>query len=160
MRDDREPELFEFGSVGQGPRLPGNTIRKVYLCRAQAWIGQPGALLFFYKGVSARPPSQAITIVGVFEDMTLAHSTEALRRLAGGRSVYSERQLVAWQASPEKPVKVINFLLAGHIEPPITLHELQSEGIFDGHPPQSIFKLQRSKVVALLNRINLGFAVQ
>ncbi|WP_375459214.1 GNAT family N-acetyltransferase [uncultured Enterovirga sp.] len=160
LRDAREPELFEFGGMGQGPRLPGNTIRKVYLCRAKAWIGQPGALLFFYKSLSERPPSQAITTVGIFEDMTLAHSTDALRRLAGGRSVYSERQLQAWKASAEKPVKAINFLLIGHVEPPVTLPELRHQGIFDGHPPQSIFRFKPPKLAMLLRRLDLGFAVQ
>ena len=157
LRDIRQPELFEFGGFGPGPRLPGNTVRKVYLCRAQALITQPGALLFFYKGLSQRPPSQAITTVGIFEDMTLAHSTEALRQLAGGRSVYSERQLLAWKATENRPVKVINFLLMGHIEPPITLPELRGEGIFDGHPPQSIFQFKSKGLAALLNRLNLDF---
>jgi hypothetical protein len=160
LRDSREPELFEFGSIGHGPRLPGNTIRKVYLCRAKARIEQPGAMLFFYKGLSERQPSQAITTVGIFEDMTLAHSTDVLRRLAGGRSVYSERQLLSWRASAERPVKVINFLLMGHIEPPITLPELHGEGIFEGHPPQSIFRFKPQKLAALMARLNLDFTVQ
>ncbi len=155
LRDVLEPDLFEARQVGHGPRMPGNTIRKVYLCRAQASISQPGALLFFYKGRSQRPPSQAITTIGVFEDMTLASSTDELRRLAGGRSVYSERQLVEWKATPRRPVKVINFLLMGHVEPPITLDELHSTGIFDGHPPQSIFRFNRRKTEALLDRLNL-----
>ena len=50
LADRSQPSLFEFGGIGSGPKTPGNTIRKVYLCRAQAWIGQPGALLLFYKG--------------------------------------------------------------------------------------------------------------
>lgn len=134
LRDETEPELFEFGSVGGGARRPGNTIRKVYLCRASARIHQPGALLFFYKGKAQSPPSQAITAVGIFEDMTLAHSTDELRRLAGGRSVYSERQLQSWRASLHRPVKVINFLLAGYVTPPMLLPELHDQGVFSGHP--------------------------
>jgi GNAT superfamily N-acetyltransferase len=160
LRDVAEPDLFEFGGVGHGPRRPGNTIRKVYLCRAKAWIGQPGALLFFYKGASQRSPSQAITTIGVFEDMTLAHSTDELRRLAGGRSVYSERQLASWEASDVRPVKVINFLLMGHVEPAITLPELHDAGIFNGHPPQSIFRFKRHKLDALIGRLDLNFALQ
>jgi len=41
--DQRQMTLFDDTSS----RRPGNTIRKVYLCRAQAKIAQPGALLFF-----------------------------------------------------------------------------------------------------------------
>lgn len=158
LKDDAQPELFEFGAIGSGPRKPGNTIRKVYLCRAQAWIDQPGALLFFYKGKSERPPSQAITTVGVFEDMSLAHSTDELRRAAGGRSVYSERQLTEWDASLNRPVKVINFLLAGHITPPMSLPELEFDRVFRGHPPQSIIRLTRVQLDPILDRLDLGFA--
>ena len=117
IADRRQADLFHFGGLGAGPLTPGNTIRKVYLCQAPARIQQPGAILLFYKGKSTHGPSQALTTLGVFEDMALAHSVEELRRLAGGRSVYSERQLLAWEASPQRPVKVINFLLAGHINP-------------------------------------------
>jgi len=122
LANRKQPDLFKM--LG-GPRTPGNTIRKVYLCRAAAKIDQPGALLFFYKSTSKFPPSQAVTTVGVFESMALAHSTEDLRRLAGGRSVYSEEQLQAFGASPDKPVKVINFLLVNHINPVVTLATLQ-----------------------------------
>ena len=159
LRDDSQPDLFESGSLSDGPRRAGNTIRKVYLCRAAKWIDQPGAMLFFYKGKSLRPPSQALTSVGVFERMTLAHSTEELRRLAGGRSVYSERQLLSWRASIHKPVKVVDFLLMGHIAPAMSLPELRHEGIFGGHPPQSIFTLRRHQLTPIVQRLDLGFAV-
>jgi GNAT superfamily N-acetyltransferase len=150
-------QLSLFGETGFD--TPGNTIRKVYLCRASAQISQPGALLFFYKCKSASPPSQAITTIGVFEEMTLAHSTEELRRLAGGRSVYSDAQLLSMGASPEKPVKVINFLLAGHIEPPISLATLQHAGVFASHPPQSIKHLDPGQLRSVLGQVELGFVV-
>lgn len=153
----QQPDLFE--SAG-GPKTPGNTIRKVYICRAQARIAQSGAVLFFYKGKSKNPPSQAMTTVGIFEGMSLAHSTEELRRLAGGRSVYSDAQLRAFDATNENPVKVINFLIANHIFPPINLSTLQRSAIFRNHPPQSIFGLSRSQLVDLLVRIeNFGFKI-
>jgi hypothetical protein len=137
----RQPDLFGLDGVGTGPKTPGNTIRKVYLCQAPARIAQAGALLFFYKGKSRNPPSQAITTLGIFEDVTLAHSLEELRRLAGGRSVYSERQLIDWGASPEEPVKVINFLLVGHFSEPIALQQIITANLVKG-APQSIGHLQ------------------
>jgi hypothetical protein len=165
FHEDLFPELAKhkqfdlFNGIG-GPQTPGNTIRKVYLCRAQANISQPGALLFFYKSTSKNPPSQAITTVGIFESMTLAHSTEELRRLAGGRSVYSDAQLQAFNAMPDKPVKVINFLLIAHISPVVELATLKRLEIFKGQPPQSIFRLAREKLFKLLGAIpNLGFKV-
>lgn len=66
------PDLFGIVS----PTRPGNTIRKVYLCRAASNLGSPGSVLFFYKGASENKPSQALTALGVLESVTLAKSTE------------------------------------------------------------------------------------
>jgi hypothetical protein len=145
------------GIVG-GPKTPGNTIRKVYLCRAQSNLGPPGSLLFFYKGVSRDPPSQSLTAIGIFEELSLAHSTIDLMHLTGGRSVYSEAELANWQAAPGNPVKVINFLLAAYIDPALSLAELKNMLVIGGHPPQSISELSQSQINALYERINLGFA--
>jgi hypothetical protein len=130
----------------------------VYLCRAQSELGPPGSLLVFYKGKSQSPPSQALTAVGIFEESSMASSTKDLMLLTGGRSVYSETQLSDWGATASRPVKVINYLLAAYIEPPIILDELRDIGLIPGHPPQSIFKLSRAHLNALLPRMNLGFA--
>lgn len=148
----------KFNDIGSGneSKQPGNTIRKVYLCQAPANILESGALLFFYKGKSKNLPSQSITTVGVFEDMTLAHSTDELRQLAGGRSVYSDVQIIKWSASKYYPVKVINYLLAGYIEPPVSLDELKDDGIING-PPQSIRRLDNKKTQILLKHVKLGF---
>lgn len=77
--------------------------------------------------------------------------------MAAGRSVYSERQLVEWAARPENPVKVINFLLAGHIEPPVELRQLQADGVFGRHPAQSIFRARSSPARTIFARLRLGF---
>jgi hypothetical protein len=130
----------------EGISLPGTSVDR------SAWRD-----LAVYKGRSTCRPSQALTTVGIFEDMALARSIEELRRLAGSRSVYSERRLLDWEASPHRPVKVINFLLAGHINPPITLSEMRSDGLIPGHPPQSIFRITQDRLTPILRRIHLGF---
>ena len=158
LRNPAQQDLFEAVGIGGGPKRPGNTIRKVYLCRAQSNLGPPGSLLVFYKGKSQSPPSQALTAVGIFEESSTASSTKDLMLLTGGRSVYSEVELNEWGATAEKPVKVINYLLAAYIEPAITLDELRSMGVIPGHPPQSIFELSQARLHALLPRMNLGFA--
>jgi ribosomal protein S18 acetylase RimI-like enzyme len=157
LREARQSNLFDLFGISTDSRRPGNTIRKVYICRAAANIEQPGAILFFYKGRSNLPPSQSITTVGIFEEMALAFSTEELSRLTGGRSVYSEHQLESWEASPERPVKVLNFLLAGYMAPAMSLDELQSEGVFNGHPPQSIFQITPQRLEPIFDRLDLGF---
>jgi hypothetical protein len=155
-----KPRQIDLFKMTGSPKIPGNTIRKVYLCRAQANIAQSGALIFFYKSTSKNPPSQAITTIGIFESMTLARSTEELRRLAGGRSVYSDAQLQAFDATSVKPVKLINFLLVAHVDPVVDLPTLRRLAIFKHQPPQSIFRLSRESLLALFKIIpNLGFKV-
>ncbi len=150
-----EPQADLFDA--QSAKRPGNTIRKVYLCRAASNLGDPGSLLFFYKGKSKHEPSQAFTAVGVFEECALAESTEDLMRLTGGRSVYSEADLANWEATPERPVKVINYLLSCYVDPPLLLANLKSLEIVGNHPPQSIFQIKPKQLASLLASINLGF---
>ena len=159
LRNPAQTDLFEFSGGGSGPKRPGNTIRKVYLCRAKSRLGEPGSLLLFYKGKSHNPPSQALTAIGILEDWAEAKSTRELMHLTGGRSVYGESELVDLKATAENPVKVINYLLAAYIEPAIEFNVLRKLGVIPGHPPQSIFELNRNHVDALLARANLGFAV-
>ena len=72
-------------------------------------------------------------------------------KLAGGRSVYSEEQLVAWGASQENPVKVINFLLMAYINPPISYQELRELEAIKGYP-QSIFEVRGDAITRAIAR--------
>lgn len=155
----RQPDLFAGASRAEAPTRPGNTIRKVYLCRAQSRLAEPGSILFFYKGASKELPSQAMTALCILESVTLATSTKDLMRLTGGRSVYSEEELAAWKASDKRPVKVINYLLVAYIEPPISLDELRDIGVVNGHPQQSIYELRHDLLTDLVVRSNLVFDV-
>ncbi len=158
LKNPAQADMFEVMGVAGGPKTPGNTIRKVYLCRAQSNLSSPGSLLLFYKGKSKSPPSQALTAVGIFEEMSIAVSTKHLMHLTGGRSVYSESELSEWGASENRPVKVINYLLAAYVEPAVPLDMLRQIGIVPGHPPQSIFELTRPHLEVLLPQLNLGFS--
>ena len=142
LKDVRQADMFEHVGLSGGPCQPGNTIRKVYLSRSSANLEQQGALLFFYKGKSVGRPSQCITAVGIFENMELAHSTKELMQLAQRRSVYSEKQLEKWEATATRPVKVINFLLAGYFDEPVELADLQRFGVIQMQPSQSIFQIK------------------
>ena len=159
LRNARQPGMSRDTEQGAGPRRPGNTIRKVYLCRAPSNLGEPGSILFFYKGKSVENPSQSLTAVGILDDVALAKSTEDLMKFTGGRSVYSKKELINYQATPDDPVKVINYLLVGYIDPPISLNELHDTGIFPGHPPQSIIELKGTRLREALNRCNFGFSL-
>lgn len=155
----QQPDFFVGASKADAPTRPGNTIRKVYLCRAQSQLGPAGSVLFFYKGVSQEPPSQAMTTLGILESVSLARSTKDLMLLTGGRSVYSEKELASWNATERRPVKVINYLLVAYVDPPISLDELRTMGVVNGHPQQSIYVLRHAHLVDLVKRSNLVFDV-
>lgn len=158
LKEVYQEDLFDQLGLGSGPKRPGNTIRKVYLCRSSSKLGVAGSLLFFYKGKSKGNPSQALTAIGVLEEVSLAHSTRDLMRLTGGRSVYSERELIMWDAG-QRPIKVINFLLVGYVEPAMMIGELQDKGVFSNSPPQSIFEISEEKARLILAESNLGFKI-
>jgi len=98
-----------------------------------------------------------LTSVGVFEEASIACSANDLARLAAGRSVYSQQQLADWGATSKNPVKVINFILAGYVNPPISKEELQELGVFAENVPQSVFRITDEKLDCLLERLDLGF---
>lgn len=153
----RQADLFRGASKAESPTRPGNTIRKVYLCRAQSKLGAPGSILFFYKSASKDLPSQAVTAFGILEEVTLATSTKELMTKTGGRSVYSEAELDDFKASTQNHVKVINYILVGYIDPPISLSELREMGVIKGNPQQSIYKLSDDLLRKMLDRAQVGF---
>jgi GNAT superfamily N-acetyltransferase len=152
-----EPSLDQ---ADQAIRRPGNTIRKVYICRAMTQKLSPGSVVLFYRSNSpGYVVSQSITSVGVVEAMHQAVSLDDLVRLTAKRSVYSECELATFGATGQRPVKVIDFLLVGHIEPAIKLDDLKRMGVFRGAPPQSISKLTDARFEPVRNRMSFGFAV-
>ncbi len=138
--------------------MPGNTIRKVYVCRAKIRTLRPGDLLFFYMSKDdAYAASQSMTTVGVFEQAQDAVSTHDLVRLTAKRSVFSNEDLENFEATERSPVRVIDFLLSGHIEPAVGLDKLVQAEIFNSHPPQSIANIPEDRYRRLVPFIWLGF---
>jgi len=71
--------------------------------------------------------------------------------------VFSAESLHEWNASRLSPIKVIDFLLIGHIESPVPLSTLVTESIFSKRPPQSIAELGKDQYVRLRPHLRLGF---
>jgi hypothetical protein len=139
-------------------RTPGNTIRKVSLCRAKITRLRPGDVLFFYMSKDERyEASQSITTIGIVEQVVDVVSGDDLIRLTAKRSVFSAEELGAMNASESSPVKMIDFLLIGHLRPPVPLDTLVMEHIFSGRPPQSIAELSGERYRRLKPYIRLGF---
>ncbi len=148
--------LLAHGSA----RTPGNTIRKVYLCRAKITRLRPGDLVFFYMSKDeAYAASQSITTVGVVEQVADVTSTDELIMQTAKRSVFSAEDLTGMAPSPLLPVKMIDFLLVGHSQPSVPLTKLVSAHIFNGRPPQSIAELSEERYRALKALLQLGFDV-
>jgi hypothetical protein len=155
-----QEDLFGLHSSTRERRAPGNTIRKVYLCRAPTTRLKPGSVLLFYRSQSpGYLASQSLTSVGVVEAVANVTSLDDLVRLTAKRSVYSDDQLAGFKASNIRPVKVIDFLLIGHLEPSIKLADLKREGVFNGHPPQSITNLPQPRFRPVRQRMSFGFKV-
>lgn len=132
-------------------RTPGNTIREVYLCRANITRLRPGDLIFFCMSKDqAYAVSQSMTTVGVVEQVA---------NVASKRSVFSARDLTGMAPSPASPVKMIDFLLVGHSQPSVPLAALVTTRIFNGRPRQSIAELSEDRYAALKALLQLGFDV-
>jgi ribosomal protein S18 acetylase RimI-like enzyme len=145
-----------YGSVSD--RTPGNTIRKVYLCRAPTRQMRSGDVLLFYMSKDDKhQASQSITSMGVVARVGEASTIEELLRLIGKRSVFSFRELEDMLAGGDKPLKVIDFLLSAHLDRPVPLSVLQTEGVFRGHPPQTISALPDDRFARLMPHLKIGF---
>lgn len=149
-------QMLSHGSA----RTPGNTIRKVYLCRAKITRMRPGDLAFFYMSKDeAYAASQSITTVGVVEQIANITSAEELIRQTAKRSVFSAQDLTGMAPSLSSPVKMIDFLLVGHSQPSVSLSTLVSAGIFNSRPPQSIAELTDERYATLKSFLQLGFDI-
>jgi GNAT superfamily N-acetyltransferase len=141
-------------------RTPGNTIRKVYLCRAKITRLRPGDVLFFYMSKDNRyAASQSMTTVGIIEQVIHVTTADDLIRFTAKRSVFSAEDLRGMKASTNSPVKMIDFLLIGHSQPPVRLNTLVAMGVFSNRPPQSIVQLTEGQYAKLKAHVQLGFDV-
>jgi ribosomal protein S18 acetylase RimI-like enzyme len=156
-----QPDMFQAAGISTGnARTPGNTIRKVYLCRAKSNAVRSGSIILFYRSSSpGYRISQSITSVGVVERIAYAANIEELIRMTAKRSAYTTEQLTNIMQISNTPVRVIDFLLIGHFVPTISLPELIDMQVFRGWPPQSITHLPEHRFEAVRARMDFGFAV-
>jgi hypothetical protein len=151
-------EVFGPILAGHQERTPGNTIRKIYVCRAKITRLRPGDILLFYMSKDARyASSQSITTVGVVEQILNVTTTDDLIRHTAKRSVFSAEELHAKKPSTGSPIKLIDFLLIGHIRPSVPLDTLLRIGVFSRRPPQSIAQLNEDQYAKFEPHLRLAF---
>lgn len=155
--------LFPTDSVhisSKRRRIPGNTIRKTYLCRSKNKKVNPGDVVIFYMSkAKAFISSQSITTISVVEKISLATNVEELVRKTAKRSVFETSELNEMNPTSENPVLVIDFLLIGHLQNPINLRTLVQNGIFNGSPPQSIAQISLEKYQKVKPLLDLGYQI-
>jgi len=140
--------LFGTGGQGAESKIPGNTIRKVYVCHAKInKIAQGDILLFFHLKDDNSMHSQALVTVGIVDGFDVTCWAEELMKLTAKRSVFTPEKLKEFTKNEKKPVKVINFLLAGHINPAILYDHMNKIGIIG--PYQSIRTISHEHYMAL-----------
>lgn len=135
--NNRQCGLFNPESEIQINKIPGNTIRKVYVSNARIKSIQEGDIfLFFHLKDENSFHSQSLVTVGIVDGFNITRNREEILKLTAKRSVFSSEQLIEFTEDNKKEVKVINFLLAGHISPAIFYDRMQEIGIIG--PYQSI----------------------
>ena len=146
-------------SDGTTNRTPGNTIRKVYLCRARTRRLRPGDILAFYLSKDTQfKDYQSITTLGVVDSVTEATTLDGAIRATAKRSVFSLSEIE--ELVDEKPtaLKIIDFLLVSHLENPIGLEKLKESGVLQG-PPQTIIECRNSARVQLHKELRKEIAI-
>ncbi|TXR50498.1 GNAT family N-acetyltransferase [Phyllobacterium endophyticum] len=136
--------------------IPGNTIRKVYICHSRnATIGAGDVIFFYQTKKPGSPRSQSMTSIGIVENVRHTQDVNEVRRWTAKRSVFSDAELTSW-VSGSSPLKVIDFLLIGHIVPPLPLGALTSNSVLSSWP-QSITRISEQSYRRLKPMLNLGF---
>ncbi len=110
--------------------IPGNTIKKVYLCHAPIKQLKCNDLVFFYVST----PVQAITSIGIIESVFRSNELLEVVSLIGKRSVYSFEEI---KKMTNQRVLVIEFRFIKHFKQKIKLSNLIEQKIIQG-APQSI----------------------
>jgi ribosomal protein S18 acetylase RimI-like enzyme/predicted nucleic acid-binding protein len=149
-----------ISSTGRADRTPGNTIRKVYLCRSPNTNLRPGDIILFYQSKDEDfANSQSITTLGVVENASEFGELDALSLHVARRSVFSLDNLKAMMQESSRPIKVIDFLLVGHSDPPVSLEQLIRSGIFHSRPPQSISMISDEAYKRLKQQLSFGYKI-
>lgn len=119
-----------FSTTGS---IPGNTLKKVYICNSNTRFLAPGSMVFFYSSKTR----MALTTIGVVEESTrTSNFHEAIRKL-GKRSVYGLKEI---ETIVRNEALIIDFRFVTHLKQPIPFADLKKCEILKG-PPVSLVKI-------------------
>ena len=122
--------------------IPGNAIKKAYLCNSNIKKIRPGDILLFYRSHDIH----AITAIGVVDQEPVhTKDTEDIIRIVGKRSVYLFDEI----EEMKKPVLVTMFRHHIFFPKPVDLNYLRQNDI---PVPQSIIELNHNQYMAIKKR--------
>lgn len=129
-------------------QIPGNALRKTYICNAPLKSMNKGDVLFFYRTVDS-----IITSVGILEDYTVTTDFTELKRLVGKRSVYTDIEL-GTLLNKATPAKVMNFYYSQNLNNFISRQKLLDNGILGKGQPQTITPVSLRQFDILFNLLS------
>lgn len=141
------PERVQTLQIWTGEHPYGNALRKAYISGTHSRLVGPGATLLFYQSRDTAKAkryqssdSQAVTVVGVVEQVLVDTSPDAIVRFVGRRTVYTVAQ-IEQMALEHGELHAILFRQDRMLEPPWGLDLLQAMGVVTAWP-QSITKIK------------------
>ncbi len=140
------PEAEPQRPLLPGDRPSGNSIRKAYLCRASTRRIAPGDLLVFYRSGDM----QALTVVGVAEEVAASVCPQHIAAFVGKRTVYQYSHIREMCVDGE--VLAILFRYAHRVTDPVSLTELEQRKLLTA-APQSLQQLRKGDKPWLIKRL-------
>ncbi len=135
--------VVEDGEASVTANVPGNTIKKAYLCNSNVTSLEPGSIILFYRSHDKR----ALTTIGIVEETNLYKHGPSVIKKVTNRTVFSEEQVNA-MVTKNKGCVTITFRLVQHLNNFITYDELVSSGALSG-PPISITSISNDSYTKL-----------
>lgn len=141
------PERVQTLPISTGEHPYGNALRKAYVSGTHSRLVGPGSTLLFYRSRGTGKPrkyqssdDQAVTVVGVVEQVLVDTSPDSIARFVGRRTVYTVAQ-IEQMAAEHGELHAMLFRQDRMLEPPWGLDLLQAVGVVTAWP-QSITKIR------------------
>ncbi len=123
--------------------VPGNTIKKAYLCNSNNRSISKGDIMLFYRSDDRREITSIGVVESVFRKM---RSIERVPQLVEKRTVYSIGEI---ETMLSRPTMVLLFTWHFHLHHPINLKQLNNMGI---SVPQTITRISHARYCEIRSR--------
>lgn len=140
------PELEAQLALATESHPFGNSIRKAYLSHSPIKKLAPGDALLFYRSTE----DQAVTAVGVVEQVLRSSDAGQIARFVGRRTVYSFAEI---ESMVLKPTLVVLFRLARTLRNPWEVDLLKRAGILK-RAPQSFIEVHGKGIDWIATQLN------